>query len=246
MSLGGLALGIGMLVDSSIVVLESIFRCREEGDDVAEAAVRGTSEVRMAVIASTLTSIAVFLPMVFVEGVAGQAFGDLGLAVVISLLAALVVALSLIPMLASRTGAPLLAGDRAAPSLLPTASWNAFRTQIAALYRSWARWPRIYWLFLPLAVATVWLVLRLVLGTVLEVVGKLLLGLGMLLVVVWQRYLSAPLGRVFDFLTAVPLRVTSARHGRPRAGLPARHPLGPGAPGGGGPGRRRLDGAHRR
>ena len=112
MSLGGLALGIGMLVDSSIVVLESIFRCREEGDGVAEAAVRGTSEVRMAVIASTLTSIAVFLPMVFVEGVAGQAFGDLGLAVVISLLAALVVALTLIPMLASRTGAPLLSGDR--------------------------------------------------------------------------------------------------------------------------------------
>ena len=72
------ALGIGMLVDSSIVVLESIFRCREEGDDVITAAVRGTREVRGAVIASTLTSIAVFFPMVFVEGVAGQAFGDLG------------------------------------------------------------------------------------------------------------------------------------------------------------------------
>jgi len=210
MSLGGLALGIGMLVDSSIVVLESIFRCREEGDGVAEAAVRGTSEVRMAVIASTLTSIAVFLPMVFVEGVAGQAFGDLGLAVVISLLAALVVALTLIPMLASRTGAPLLSGDRTAPNLLPTASWQAFRTQITALYPSWARWPRILWLFLPLALASAWLVVRLVLGTVLEVVGKLLLGLGMLLVIVWQRYLSAPVGHAFDFLTAVPLRVTTA------------------------------------
>ncbi len=102
MSLGGLALGIGMLVDSSIVVLESIFRCREEGDDVKAAAVRGTTEVRGAVFASTLTSIAVFFPMVFVEGIAGQAFGDLGLAVVVSLLAALVVALFLIPMLASR------------------------------------------------------------------------------------------------------------------------------------------------
>ena len=78
MSLGGLALGIGMLVDSSIVVLESIFRCREEGDDVEARAVRGTSEVRGAVVASTLTTIAVFFPMVFVEGVAGQAFGDLG------------------------------------------------------------------------------------------------------------------------------------------------------------------------
>lgn len=102
MSLGGLALGIGMLVDSSIVVLESIYRCREEGDDVVAAAVRGTREVRGAVIASTLTSIAVFFPMVFVEGVAGQAFGDLGLAVVISLLVALVVSVSFIPMLASR------------------------------------------------------------------------------------------------------------------------------------------------
>jgi HAE1 family hydrophobic/amphiphilic exporter-1 len=208
MSLGGLALGIGMLVDSSIVVLESIFRCREEGDDVAAAAVRGTSEVRMAVVASTLTSIAVFLPMVFVEGVAGQAFGDLGLAVVISLLAALVVALTLIPMLASRTGAPLLSGDRAAPRLRPTASWNAFRAQTSGLYRSWARWPRILWLFAPLALATAWLVVRLVLGTILEIVGKLLLGLLMLLVAVWQRHLAAPLGQVFAFLTAVPLRVT--------------------------------------
>jgi len=88
MSLGGLALGIGMLVDSSIVVLESIYRCQEEGDDVAQAAERGTSEVRGAVFASTLTSIAVFFPMVFVEGIAGQAFGDLGLAVVFSLLIA--------------------------------------------------------------------------------------------------------------------------------------------------------------
>jgi HAE1 family hydrophobic/amphiphilic exporter-1 len=210
MSLGGLALGIGMLVDSSIVVLESIFRCKEEGDGVAEAAVRGTSEVRMAVIASTLTSIAVFLPMVFVEGVAGQAFGDLGLAVVISLLAALVVALTLIPMLASRTGAPLLSGDRTAPSLLPTASWAAFRNQITGIYRSWARWPRILWLFIPLVLATAWLVIRLVLGTVFEVVGKLLLGLGMLLVIVWQRYLRAPLGLVFEYLTAIPLRFTTA------------------------------------
>ncbi|MCD8535144.1 MAG: efflux RND transporter permease subunit [Verrucomicrobia bacterium] len=74
MSLGGLAMGIGMLVDSSIVVLESIFRCREEGDGVKLAAVRGAREVRGAVIASTLTSVAVFFPMVFVEGLAGQAF----------------------------------------------------------------------------------------------------------------------------------------------------------------------------
>ena len=102
MSLGGLALGIGMLVDNSIVVLESIFRCREEGDDLVQATVRGTSEVGTAVLASTLTTITVFFPIVFVEGVAGQVFGDMALTVVFSLLASLGVALYFIPMLASR------------------------------------------------------------------------------------------------------------------------------------------------
>ena len=102
MSLGGLALGVGMLVDNSIVVLESIFRCREEGDDLMTATVRGTGEVGGAVFASTLTTIAVFLPIVFVEGVAGQVFGDMALTVVFSLLASLAVALYFIPMLASR------------------------------------------------------------------------------------------------------------------------------------------------
>ena len=102
MSLGGLALGIGMLVDNSIVVMESIFRCREEGDGWSESAVRGVSEVGGAVTASTLTTIAVFFPIVFVEGIAGQVFGDLSLAVVFSLLASLMVSLFFIPMLASR------------------------------------------------------------------------------------------------------------------------------------------------
>ncbi len=102
MSLGGLALGIGMLVDNSIVVLESIFRCREEGDDFVDSVIRGTGEVGGAVVASTLTTIAVFFPIIFVEGVAGQVFGDMGLTVVFSLLASLGAALFLIPMLASR------------------------------------------------------------------------------------------------------------------------------------------------
>ena len=110
MSLGGLAMGIGMLVDSSIVVLESIYRCREEGDSIRNAAIRGTKEVRGAVIASTLTSICVFFPMVFVEGLAGQVFSDLGLTVVTSLIAALIVAVLFIPMLASRTGFQLKSG----------------------------------------------------------------------------------------------------------------------------------------
>ena len=102
MSLGGLALGVGMLVDSSIVVLESIFRCRSEGDGLELAAVRGTGEVGGAVLASTLTTVAVFFPIVFVEGIAGQIFGDMALTVVFSLVVSLLVALFVIPMLASR------------------------------------------------------------------------------------------------------------------------------------------------
>ncbi len=102
MSLGGLALGIGMLVDNSIVVSESIYRCKEEGDSLIRAVIRGTSEVGAAVTASTLTTIAVFFPMVFVRGIAGQIFGDMALTVVFSLLASLGVALFFIPMLISR------------------------------------------------------------------------------------------------------------------------------------------------
>ncbi|MDO8543213.1 MAG: efflux RND transporter permease subunit [Opitutaceae bacterium] len=109
-SLGGLALGVGMLVDNGIVVLESIFRCREEGDDLLTGVVRGTQEVGMAVIASTLTTVAVFFPIVFVEGVAGQMFGDMALTVVFSLLASLATALFLLPMLASRRFGPALEG----------------------------------------------------------------------------------------------------------------------------------------
>lgn len=109
MSLGGLALGIGMLVDNAIVVLESITRCREEGDDLATAAVRGTKEVAGAVTASTLTTVAVFAPIAFVSGIAGQIFGDQAVAVVASLSVSLIVAVLFIPMLASRTW---LMGDR--------------------------------------------------------------------------------------------------------------------------------------
>ena len=102
MSLGGLALGIGMLVDNSVVVLEAIAVHREKGLGRKEAAIRGTREVAAAVVASTLTTVAVFLPIVFVEGVAGQIFGDLAMAVVFSLLSSLQAALVLVPMLAAR------------------------------------------------------------------------------------------------------------------------------------------------
>ena len=89
MSLGGLTLGIGMLVDNSIVVLESIYRRRRDGAALYRAAVDGTAEVGAAVTASTLTSVAVFVPIVFVEGIAGQLFRDQALTVTFSLLASL-------------------------------------------------------------------------------------------------------------------------------------------------------------
>ncbi len=102
MSLGGLALGVGMLVDNSIVVLESITRAREEGHSRKQAGILGTSRVASAVVASTLTTVAVFFPIVFVEGVAGQLFHDQALTVVYALLISLLASLTVIPMLCSR------------------------------------------------------------------------------------------------------------------------------------------------
>ena len=108
MSLGGLALGVGMLVDNAIVVLEAIGRHRDQGKAVWEAVRDGASEVSRAVIASTLTTVAVFLPIIFVEGMAGQIFRDQALTVTSSLMVSLLAALTLIPVLASlgqrRTG----------------------------------------------------------------------------------------------------------------------------------------------
>jgi len=103
MTLGGLALGVGMMVDNAIVVLENITRLRdEEGKPVEAAAVDGAEQVTAAVIASTLTTLAVFMPMVFLEGVSGQMFQQFALVVGFSLMASLVVALTLVPMLAAR------------------------------------------------------------------------------------------------------------------------------------------------
>lgn len=101
MSLGGLALGVGMLVDNAVVVLESIQRYLDDREEVTTAAVRGVSDVASAVTASTLTTVAVFFPITFVDGVAGELFGDLAVAVVASLLASLAVALFLVPTFAA-------------------------------------------------------------------------------------------------------------------------------------------------
>ena len=101
MSLGGIALAVGMLVDNSIVVLENIVRKREQGLGIVEAAQDGTTEVGSAVVAATLTTIAVFFPMVFIKGIAGQLFKDQALTVTFALVFSLIVALTLIPMLAA-------------------------------------------------------------------------------------------------------------------------------------------------
>jgi hydrophobic/amphiphilic exporter-1 (mainly G- bacteria), HAE1 family len=104
MSLGGIALAVGLLVDNAIVVLENIDRCKSEGMSKLDAAVTGTKEVAGAIFASTLTTLAVFVPLVFVDGVAGALFSDQALTVTFALLASLLVALTSIPMLASRQG----------------------------------------------------------------------------------------------------------------------------------------------
>lgn len=103
MTLGGLALGVGMMVDSSVVVLENIFRrFKEHHETAAEASVSGTQEVSSAVIAGTITTLVVFLPLVFVEGITGVLFKELAYVIMFSLFCALLVSLSLVPMLASR------------------------------------------------------------------------------------------------------------------------------------------------
>ncbi|MFP3940655.1 MAG: efflux RND transporter permease subunit [Thermoanaerobaculia bacterium] len=102
MTFGGLALGVGMLVDNAVVVLENIFRRREQGDDARTSAVVGTQEVATAITASTLTTMAVFLPIVFMEGVSGVMYKQLAVVVAFALFASLAVALTLIPVLSSR------------------------------------------------------------------------------------------------------------------------------------------------
>ncbi|WP_349410266.1 efflux RND transporter permease subunit [Pseudalkalibacillus sp. SCS-8] len=101
LTLGGLALGVGMIVDNSIVILENIYRLREKGISLKNAAIQGTKEVGGAVIASTLTTVVVFLPIVFVDGLAAQLFKPLALSVTYALVASLITALIIVPLLSS-------------------------------------------------------------------------------------------------------------------------------------------------
>lgn len=128
MTLGGLALGVGMMVDSSIVVLENIFRLKESGLPTYQAAVQGSKEVTAAIIASTLTTIIVFLPMIFVRGASGIMFKQLAYVVSFSLACSIFVALTIVPMLSHM----ILRGYKEGSSFQPTskiALWakNTFR-----------------------------------------------------------------------------------------------------------------------
>ncbi|MGH8203827.1 MAG: efflux RND transporter permease subunit, partial [Steroidobacteraceae bacterium] len=142
MSLGGIALAVGMLVDNAVVVLENIVRHREEGRSRIEAATRGTSEVGTAITAATLTSIAVFFPMVFITGIAGQLFRDQALTVSFSLLFSLIVAMTLVPMLAAgkpeyEVPDPERAPDRAGRGLGVVLAW---KRRIAAKVSDFMSW----------------------------------------------------------------------------------------------------------
>ena len=146
MSLGGIALAVGMLVDNSIVVLENIVRKKEQGEDVVAAAQNGTAEVGSAVVAATLTTIAVFFPMVFISGIAGQLFRDQALTVTFALIFSLLVALTVIPMLAALGARSRYdAGDDGKP-----ASWFtravAFVVRLFGILFQGVRW--LFWAIL--------------------------------------------------------------------------------------------------
>ncbi|MBY5993882.1 efflux RND transporter permease subunit [Ferrimonas balearica] len=135
MSLGGIALAVGLLVDNAIVVLENIDRHRQRTpEDRAGAAHRGTAEVSGAITASTLTTLAVFVPLLFVEGVAGALFGDQALTVAFALVASLFVALTAIPMLAGRRGFQWPQGAERAPKAKPTTAWGRVRQASSTVF----------------------------------------------------------------------------------------------------------------
>jgi len=172
MSLGGLALATGLVVDDSIVVLESIAKARERGLGVIEAAIRGTREVGLAVVASTLTNIAVFLPLVFVEGIAGELFRDQALTVATAIGISLIVSMTLIPMLSGlRDRAPLGYREEAPhPQWQPQARWQ---TPVAAVGRGTRAGVRYGFFGLAYAMVTLWRVAVRIVGPVMRTLSDL-------------------------------------------------------------------------
>ncbi len=173
MSLGGLALGIGMLVDNSIVVLESILRLREEGYEPYQAAVMGVKEVGSAVTASTLTTVAVFFPIVFVQGVSGQLLKDLALTVVLSLISSLLVALYFIPTLSALrlpVEPPSLSKEEKQGFFAQWLAWQRAKESIIWWREKWkrGRWWRYILLLLLLLPGLGYMLLTFPLQTILE------------------------------------------------------------------------------
>ncbi len=155
MTLGGLALGVGMMVDSSVVVLENIFRRRQEfAEEPVAAAVNGTREVSSAVIAGTVTTLVIFLPLVFVQGLTGVLFKELAYVIMFSLFCSLLVALSLVPMLGSRLlaapGATVSSGWTNRLSARAGAGFEALENGYRDLLRAVLRMP---WTVVLLSVA---------------------------------------------------------------------------------------------
>jgi hydrophobic/amphiphilic exporter-1 (mainly G- bacteria), HAE1 family len=136
LSMAGLALAVGMLVDNSIVVLENIFRLREEGLSPWAAAVQGASTVWIAVSGSTLTTIVVFVPVLFVPGIAGVLFRDMSITICFSLTVSLLVSLTFIPWLASR----LLGARRGQQAIQRASSRGRFFVRLYAYYDRSLRW----------------------------------------------------------------------------------------------------------
>ncbi|NKB88263.1 MAG: hypothetical protein GKS06_08590 [Acidobacteria bacterium] len=137
MTLGGLALGAGLLVDNSIVVLENIFRHRQLGETAADAARHGTEQVGLAVAAATTTTIAVFLPIAYVHGVAGELFAAQAWTVTFALIASLIVSLTVLPMLASRF---LRLGESTSTGSGPDTGGDDFDPLLAGRVRRLRRW----------------------------------------------------------------------------------------------------------
>jgi len=217
MSLGGLALGVGMLVDNSIVVLENIYRYREKGLKPLDAAFRGAREVAMPVAASTFTTIAVFFPIVYLEGVAGELFGEQAWAVGLSLVSSLLVSLTVLPLLTAL--ATIMEGRDSFSARLPAMPkldagnnprglqfWKWWEFVIAALVMFFVasyfkyEWRYTVWLLLGLAVLPLslfllkWLV-TFVLSLLFQVVAMAV----MMVIVVAQFLLDKVFIPVFDF-----------------------------------------------
>lgn len=134
-SMGGLALGIGMMVDSSIVILENIFTHRQRGASPMEAARKGASELGSAVVASTLTTMVVFVPIIYVEGLASDLFTPMALTVAFSLFASMVAALTIVPMLGARW-----LSNKSVQSQTSEKGFNRWFIKLSNGYRNSLKW----------------------------------------------------------------------------------------------------------